>query len=263
MITVRELKIYPVKSLAGLPLQQHSINQYGFCYDREWMITDEQGMFITQREFPQLALVQPFIDDEFLSLTYNNKTVCIPLKSTSATHRSVQVWDDIVNAMDEGHTAAEFMSSILEKPCSVVRMSKTTKRFIDEKYSAKQDRVHFGDAMPFHVINTTSLDELNSRLDEPVSSDRFRANIMISGTTPYNEDTWKNIRIGDIEFTVPKTTSRCMITTINQQTAQTGKEPLRTLSLYRTMDSRTLFGIYLIHKQKYGIIRVGDVVEVL
>ncbi|MFN8368299.1 MAG: MOSC domain-containing protein [Candidatus Kapaibacterium sp.] len=263
MITIAELWIYPVKSLAGIRVDSHPLNEVGLVYDREWMITDSDGRFITQREYPVLALVQTAVDDTSLTLCYDGTTVEIPLQHSATNQRTVTVWDDTIQAHDEGEEVARFLTAVLGTNARLVRRIPTSMRSVDSKYAMNNDGVHFGDAMPLHVINTASLDELNSRLDEPVGADRFRANIVVQGASAYHEDTWKQVRINYVDCTVPKATGRCVMTTINQQTAISSKEPLRTLAQYRTIQNKTLFGVYLIHQQKYGVLNVGDEVIIL
>ncbi len=128
---------------------------------------------------------------------------------------------------------------------------------------AEQGPVSFVDGYPFLLISESSLADLNTRLPEPVSMQRFRPNIVLSGTAPYAEDSWSLIRIGTCIFEVMEACKRCTLTTINPDTTAIGKEPLETLATYRKdSDGDVVFGQYAIQRQ-HGTINVGDIVEIL
>jgi hypothetical protein len=123
-------------------------------------------------------------------------------------------------------------------------------------------QVNFADGYPLLLISEASLENLNTRLDEPLPMNRFRPNLVVQGCAPYAEDSWNGIQIGDVRLHVVKPCERCAITTVNQLTAEKGKEPLRTLATYRQSDGNVLFGQNLIHEGN-GMLRVGDEVEIL
>jgi uncharacterized protein YcbX len=135
-------------------------------------------------------------------------------------------------------------------------------RRVDPDFANPEDRVHLADGFPFLLISEASLEDLNSRLDEPLPMNRFRPNLVVRGVEPFAEDGWKNIRIGEMSFRVAKPCARCAITTVNQTTGQKGKEPLTTLAAFRKVNGEVMFGQNLIHESP-GILRVGDGVEVL
>lgn len=264
MICITHLFIYPVKSCAAISLPEAELDEYGFRYDRAWMITDSEGNFLTQREVRSLALVQPSLDAESLHLQLPDGSLyTLPLQREDAEYRRVQVWEDSVEAMDEGDDVAAFLSDTLQTPCRLVRMTERSQRYISPNYARNNDRVHFGDAQPLHLMNSASLAELNGRLDTPVPMNRFRANIVVEGAAAFAEDNWQKLGINGIDFDVPKATARCVVTTIDQQTGQSGSEPLRTLAQFRKQGNKTLMGVYLLHHQKQGVLRQGDSVEVL
>ena len=124
------------------------------------------------------------------------------------------------------------------------------------------DQVSFADGFPFLLLSVASLDKLNRRLSLSVSMDRFRPNIVIEGCEPHAEDRWDRIRIGEVPFRFAKPCARCLVTTVDQTTGERGREPLRTLSTYRTVDGQILFGQNLVHEGR-GAVGVGDPVEVL
>src|SRR5262249_19187395 len=154
-----------------------------------------------------------------------------------------------------------WLSDYLGQKCRLVRMADFTVRRLDERY-AKDGEVGFADGYPFLLISEASLSDLNERLAEPVPMNRFRPNIVTSGSGSYAEDRWKTIRIGTLEFRVVKPCDRCVITTVNQSTGDKGIEPLRTLATYRKSEAGVIFGQNLVH-QGTGSIYVGDSIEIL
>jgi uncharacterized protein YcbX len=144
----------------------------------------------------------------------------------------------------------------------MVFMPDETERFVDRSYAAQNEIVSFADAYPFLIIGQSSLDDLNSRLEEKLPMNRFRPNFVFDGGEPYEEDNWKKFKIGEVIFEAVKPCSRCVTTTIDQENAAKTDEPLKTLSSYRMINNKVMFGMNLIHEGT-GILRVGDEIEVL
>ena len=145
-------------------------------------------------------------------------------------------------------------------------MPDESKRAVNPFYAVRKfkDTVSFADGYPFMLLGQASLDDLNSRLAEPVPMNRFRPNFVVSGAEAFEEDNWKKIRIGTTMFHVVKPSERCVMPTIDQARGEkTGVEPLRTLSAYRTKKNKVLFGQNLIAEKAGGLVRVGDEVEIL
>lgn len=141
-------------------------------------------------------------------------------------------------------------------------MPETPSRFINRKYAPENSPVSFADAFPLLLISQMSLEDLNGRLTESVPMNRFRPNLVIDGTSAFEEDTWRSLQIGSVSFRVAKPCARCTVPTVNQDTGEAGKEPIRTLSTYRTRDSKVYFGQNLIHEDR-GILKVGDAAQAI
>jgi uncharacterized protein YcbX len=263
-VRVASLFYYPVKSCRGIAVEAATLDRRGIVGDRRFMIVDEWGRFISQRSHPQLALVDVRIDDGQLRFAAPGAdSVTIPIVRTGMP-RSVVVWQDECDAIDQGPAASEWLSEFLETKVDLVRIDDGFKRPIDPTYAVRStDEVAFADAYPLLVISEESLDDLNTRLDEPVLMNRFRPNIVVRGGGPYAEDQWRRVRFGDVSASVVKPCARCSITTVDQATGTRSKEPLRTLATYRFDPERdVLFGQNAIHSAP-GTIRVGDAVEVV
>jgi hypothetical protein len=259
--TVSDLFIYPIKSAQGICVDQAEVSERGFKLDRRWMLVDEEGEFLSQRSFPRLALVEPSFENELLTLR-NPEALPLTLPSTpdSTDQIRVEVWGDQCHAIRVSEAADTWFSDFLDVSCSLVYMPDSTRRRVDQDFSTSEDLVSFADGFPFLLVGQSSLDDLNRRLDDPVPMNRFRPNIVVSGTEPFAEDNWDEIRIGSVDFTVAKPCSRCTVTTVDQESGDRGKEPLRTLASYRRSGDKVLFGQNLIHQNR-GRIRVDDPVD--
>ncbi len=260
---VESLHIYPVKSCRGMDVGEATLDRLGFVGDRRYMIVDPENRFITAREYPRLVLVSTTLRESIVCLEAPGMPSLCFEPPTGNTLRSVRVWEDDCEAMDADDSAAVWFSRYLGFPVRLVHTKNEFHRLIDSTYNPGGRHVHFGDAYPLMVMSSASLEDLNSRLDQPLPMRRFRPSLVISGCRPFEEDTWRTIRIGSIECRVVKPCSRCVLTTVDPETGDKGHEPLRTLSTYRRApDGKINFGQNVIHDAE-GTIRVGDAVEVL
>lgn len=254
---------YPVKSLRGMGLDRVGLDARGFSLDRRWMLVDRQGLFLTQRELPRMTLVRTSIQSGRLTLQAPGMNdLLLPPESDSDETVPVKVWRDKCLARSAGKDADNWLSGFLDTGCRLVYLPDDQLRQVDLDYADKGDQTGFSDGFPLLLISEASLQDLNSRLPEPLPMERFRPNLVVSGCEPYAEDRWKRIRIGEIEFKLVKPCSRCAITTVNPESAQTGVEPLKTLSSYRREGNRVYFGQNLIHTG-IGELGLGMDVEVL
>lgn len=259
-LRVKSLYIYPVKSLGGVGVQEAEVQQRGLKWDRRWMLTDQEGTFISQRTYPQMAMLQVNLTANGLMVTLKQNLITpltIPYELTTNEEVTVSVWDDTCRAVKVSAIANEWFSEALKFPVKLVYMPATTQRLVDIDYATNKEIVSFADAYPFMMIGQSSLDDLNSRLDRPVLMNRFRPNIVFTGSAAYSEDIMHTFRISNITFHAVKPCARCVLTTIDQEQATKGVEPLKTLSTYRTIKNKVMFGQNLLH-ERTGAIRVGD-----
>lgn len=262
-LAVSELHVYPVKSCAGWTLDRAEAVATGFAHDREWMVADSEGGFITQRQYPKMALIRPSLSPEGLTLEAPGlPKIVVPIIEDGA-RVPVIVWESPCTAVDQGKAVSEWLSGYLGKECRLVRMAPEFQRGVKEKYrKSGKEVVGFADSMPFLLTSQASLDDLNSKLADKLPMDRFRPNIVVSGGAAFQEDAWKKIRIGSVVFRVSKACVRCEITTVDQRTGEKGGEPLETLGKYRTGPKGVMFGQNLIH-ENIGALQVDDIVEVI
>lgn len=262
-IQVQDIFIYPIKSLKGIRLESAKVLERGFQYDRRWMLVDRTGLFITQRTHHQMALIQVELQDKHLLVysTINQATpIQIPFNLQSESQIEVTIWDDriLVNLVDPSFD--KWFSEILGVDCQLVVMPESSERKVSSNYAINGESVSFADGMPYLIIGQESLNQLNLKLANPVSMNRFRPNIVFSGGEGFIEDGWKNIKIGTLDFCVVKPCARCVLITVDQETGKMSKEPLRTLASYRTINNKVYFGQNALALQE-GVLRVGDLIQ--
>jgi uncharacterized protein YcbX len=226
------------------------------------MVVDESGLFISQRQFPGMCL----IDVQFLAggirLVQGPDLLDVSVPNEGAQSRRVQVWDDSVSALDAGDAAAQWFTERLGRACQLVYMPDNALRRVDGAYASEGETVSFADGYPLLLISRASLDDLNSRLPQPVSMNRFRPNLVVSGCEPFAEDSWRRIRIGQMELDVAKPCSRCVMPSIVQETGERDPHINRALAGFRRVNGQILFGQNLLYRGS-GQLAVGDEVEVL
>jgi len=254
-----EIKIYPFKSLGGMSLQSAEVEERGLRYDRRWMLVDETNRFITQRSYPQMALIKVEIKDSLLTVAHKqNRLTPLTIKPFPYDGEGidVQIWKDNVTALKYNDDVNDWFTIAIGIKCALVYMPDTTKRKTNPDY-AKDRIVSFADGYPFLIIGEESLEELNNRLVVPLPMNRFRPNLVFKGGNSFDEDNWKTLRIGSAQFKVVKPCSRCAVTTVNQETSERGKEPLTTLTQFRSNNGEVLFGQNMV-SERTGVINVGD-----
>ena len=244
MIQVTDIYIYPVKSLKGVRLKEAETGLRGFKYDREWMITDSDYQFLTQREIEAMATITVSIAKDFL-LFQSSKGNELKINLNAKRGESVQVsiWRDTCNAFDEGEAASYWLTDELGywqgKTLRLVRFCSDRKRPVPAKYlHGREAESAFSDQFPYLITSLDSLKKLNEGLREngkqEVTMARFRPNIVVSDIASIENKTSLNLtsQDGHYEFGLRKPCKRCKITTINQDTGEIidFKEPLSTLT---------------------------------
>lgn len=260
---ISEIYIYPIKSLGAVSIESCEVQTQGFKYDREWMLTDLSGNFLSQRKIPQMSFFKVSILENGLSVVHKNfpeQILQIPFELKSPEKQMVSIWEDQLPALLVDPLIDEWFSNMLGLKCRLVRLDRENKRMVKSKYQVNGEHVSFADSMPYLLIGRSSLDELNSRLDQKIPMLRFRPNIVFTGGAPFEEDDWKQINIGKLTFKITKPCARCVMTTIHLETGKMGKEPLRTLTHYRQQNGKVLFGQNMITLEK-GTLNIGDGVK--
>ena len=256
------LHVYPIKSCGGIAVDEWVVDERGLRHDRRWMLVDETGCFMSQRELPRMALIKVRIESDGLVVDAPGmSSLKVPLRPPDGKPLLARVWEDLVECQTVD-AADRWFSEFLEISCKLVYLPDESVRPVDAAYAEPGDRVGLADGFPFLLISEASLADLNFRLEQPLPMNRFRPNLVVGGSEPFAEDGWSLVRIGRLTFRVVKPCARCTITTVDQESATKGKEPLRTLARFRRAGNKVLFGQNLIHNNS-GTLRTGDPVEIL
>ena len=261
------ISVFPIKSAKGFSLESTLIESMGIPYDRSFAIIGADDKIITARENPLLLTIQTKIENGYLELSSAGKETILLVfaELEQDTSISVGIFSDFTNAIPIHHRVNDWLSTILKQPVRLIKTDPDALRKMNEKYApVNQEVIRFCDLAPLHLISKSSLADLNSNLDQPVTTNRFRPNLVIEGSQPYVEDQWKTIQIGDCIFEVGMKTMRCNFLTLHPETTQRdpNQEPLRTLSKIRKVGNEVSFGIYLIPR-KLGMIKQRDRLIVL
>jgi uncharacterized protein len=269
-VVLSAINIYPVKSCRGIAVSSAQLDAWGLQFDRNWMVVDASGRFLSQRETPQLALVKPELvesESQIVALRLTSPSLPEQPLEVSLSFRpgqdtlkimEVEIWKDRCQAVDQGEAAAQWFSQVLGQAARLVRIGTGYDRPV-----GPEAQVSFADGFPLLLISEASLADLNQRLPDPLPMNRFRPNLVITGCDAYAEDTWQQIRIGEVIFNLVSPCERCLITTTDQATGtRTGPEPLKTLATYRRNSGGVIFGQNLVH-QVNGEVVAGSLVEVV
>ncbi len=265
MLSISHLYVYPIKSLGGIELNEARLTDRGFEHDRRWMLVGEDNRFLTQREFAQMALLRTAIHANELTVYEKGSEadkISLNLYPTGTDLMSVQVWDDVCEAIEVSNEANAWFTEKLNLSCKLVYMPDASVRKVDTEYAFNNELTGFSDAFPVLMIGQASLDDLNSRLENPVPMNRFRPNIVFTGGAAFEEDTMQHFQIAGIDLYAVKPCARCVVTTTDQETGIIAKEPLKTLSTYRTGNNKVYFGQNILYKNT-GTIKVGDELKVV
>ena len=264
-LTLSQIYIYPIKSLGGISLETALVQERGLQYDRRWMLVDENNQFLTQRTFAEMALLQVELTADGLRVQHKIKPLApllIPFEPLTQEQFQVSVWDDVCTAIEVSIAANAWFSEALNRFCRLVYMPETTRRPVDTAHAHQGEIVSFADGYPILVIGEASLQDLNTRLENPVPMNRFRPSLVFTGGKPYEEESWNFFSIQKNQFQGVKPCSRCVLTTIDKNTAIKEQEPLRTLSAYRRVGHKVLFGQNVLPLTPGSSISIGDVIRV-
>jgi hypothetical protein len=266
MLVLEEIYVYPIKSLPGVRVSQSAVKEKGLEFDRRMMLTDTSGVFLTQRSLPLLSQFEMEMKDEMLTVRSRinpDREFSMNLKEDKSGEKFLsQVWDDEVETIEFNPDFSAWFSDELSLSCRLVYFPEQAERITDPDYVPMKQHVSLSDGFPFMIIGQESLKDLNKRLSEPVTMNRFRPNFVYSGGYPYQEDEFKTIKIGASIFKGVKPCSRCVFTTVDQITGKAGKEPLQTLSGYRKKNNQVYFGMNLIAGNE-NLIKQGDEIHLL
>lgn len=264
---VTALNVYPVKSCGGIAVDDVTVLDAGFAFDRQWLVVTPEGRFLTQREHPRLALVGTAVEHGRLVLRFPDGVRAEGVSGAGGRRRDVVIWDDRCSGLDCGDAVAERLSALLGRAVRLVEFDASVPRLKRSPWLGDATAtLRYPDGYPILLISEESLDDLNARLPAPLPMNRFRPNVVVRGLGAFGEDRVRELRAGSLRLQPVKACTRCTITTTDQVTAAVDPaEPLRTLKTYRW--DRELRGITFgqnvaIAAGVGATLRVGDVLEV-
>lgn len=263
-IALQSISVYPIKSSSGIQLSSSWVEELGLAFDRRFVVASPTGEMFTARTEPRLCLIQANLTANGINITAPSMPVLsIEYAKLSSEYQNITVWKSIINSQKSTEQYNQWFTRYLGKPCQLLFFGENSERFVKNKNS----QVGFADSYPLLLISQQSLTNLNQKLgaSNVISMTQFRPNIVVEGCASFDEDTWKHIRIGEVEFEVTKPCSRCVFTTIYSTTAEKNsqQEPLKTLKSYRQVEGGdVMFGQNLVPLNQ-GQIKINDKVEVL
>ncbi|WP_353499625.1 hybrid-cluster NAD(P)-dependent oxidoreductase [Vibrio sp. CB1-14] len=257
-----QINIYPVKSVGGISLSSSWVEKQGLCFDRRFMVALSDGAMVTARKYPNMVKVSSSLLPTGIIFTYPGMA---PLRLEYSSFKLQQtpatVWKDNFAAYTTTDEADDWFSQVLDQRVELLFTGEQSNR-VREKLG---HNVSFADGYPLLIISQGSLDELNRRSSETHSMEQFRTNLVVGSDEPFVEDSWKRIKIGEVEFEAVKPCERCILTTVDVEKGafRESKEPLNTFSRFRENErGGVFFGQNLVAKNE-GMIRTGDEIEVL
>jgi len=261
------LAIYPLKSGRQVRVSSMALDRFGPAGDRRWMLVDTSGRFVTQRTHPRMCLMTATLENGRLLLQAPGQPDLQVVPMTGAEPLTVTVWDDQVAALAVSPTADAWCSAFLKMPVRLVWMPESTHRTVSPAHAGAGHTTGFSDGFPLLLVTQSSLDHLNALLLSPVDWRRFRPNIVVDGDlSPHAEDGWKRLLIGDVELTVVKPCSRCVIPAIDPDTADKNGQILTVMREYRAgVDGKTYFGqnVIVSRRPEGARLNLGDPVRML
>ena len=283
---VQQIFCYPVKSCRGSSLLESQVQKEGLVSDRRFIIISSDNVMVTQRTHPKLALVEALVSGDSLVLNApGHEKLEVPVKESSDVF---QVGLHPVSRAAAGETppremvaasllpdaAHQWITQYLEgteqRQFRVAVMPQQHIRHVTRKQY--DHTVGFADIMPILMGNLKTLDDINHRAKAQFDIRRFRPNLVVNGNTPFEEHTWKRVKIGNHIYRVVKNCTRCVMTTVNLEKGEKGKGPQENplphlLAAWKEnlskLPKNTYFGVYLIPESESGNVVVGDAVEVL
>jgi uncharacterized protein YcbX len=279
MPILTQLNLYPIKSCAGIALREAVLTPAGLTseqiYDREWMVVDADGNFMSQRQHPRMALIVPRIKSDTLELRAPGMLrLEVPLGLPAPEDErtlEVRVWDDTVKAYDCDETTATWFSKFLGTPCRLVRFHADARRLSSREWTGEVEAPNmFTDGFPMLVISEESLADLNEKLRaqgrDSLPMNRFRPNLVIAGIGAYEEDHADEIRVAGARLQPVKPCARCNMPSVDQGSGVPGPDPLDVMQSYRTnarVGGGITFGMNTILLDGEGqVLRVGQEVDV-
>ncbi|MEQ8927105.1 MAG: MOSC domain-containing protein [Fulvivirga sp.] len=255
--------IYPIKSLGGIELESSITTQRGLEYDRRFMLIDENNKFLTIRQHKEFLFYQLKKSESGFTIQHKNKTqqLHIPWAISTGKKITAKIWDDEVEAVVAEDHINTWFSNELGFNCRLVYLPDESPRRVQPDWVKNEHHVSLADAYPYLIVGENSVADLNAKIQESITYKRFRPNLVFTGGQAYEEFLWKDITIGAAELQCIKPCTRCIVITMNPETAEVGKEPLKTLFKQR-INEKMVFGENAILLAG-SLVKVGDEITII
>ena len=240
---IQSFHVYPIKSLYGINVENPEATPRGFLHDRSFMLVDQNGDFVTQRNHAQLCLFKTKFSSQSIQVSFGESQINVPLESAHNALQRVNIWDDELMAHTLSKEINDWFSTHLSMNLKLVSFGNQSIRNKHIARFKKDIPISFSDGYPYLLIGTASLDKLNQQLESAISMDRFRGNIIVETDIPHIEDTWDQFQIGECLFQNVKPCPRCPVINIEQSNGEQNKAITKVLSSYRKFDNNILFGM--------------------
>lgn len=263
---VHRLYRYPVKSLGGQSVNSLLPETRGFADDRRWCFVDKRGNFMGQRRYVGLTHFRAEIHGDelrFYRIADDTLVGAVAGARVGEKQCEVTVWDATFNATQIAYAGIDGLTETLGiAGARLVYMSASDHRPVDPAYAKAGEEVSFADGYPYLITTTASLNDLSERVEEPLDERRFRPNIVVNTDTAYVEDQWRQLRVGNHQFRLPKPCARCIMITQHPDTGDRNPRVLAELAAYRKEGRKILFGMNACWEGGEGLVNVGDTVIV-
>jgi uncharacterized protein YcbX len=253
-----DIYIYPIKSLGGIRLESAKLTQKGLENDRRWMLVNDRNQFLTIRQHPEFLFysLRPTDNGFEVIRKGDNDTLLIPFEINEGTPITVEVWEDQVEALEARASYHQWFTKQLGFSCKLVYMPTLAQRRVEPEWVTEEHHLSFADTYPYLILGKKSLKDLNQKLKDQITMQRFRPNLVFDGGEPYEEFLWKEIAIGEGLLKGIKPCTRCIVINMDPETAVNGKEPLKTLFKQR-IEENMVFGLNTIALNTNHI-NIGD-----
>jgi uncharacterized protein len=234
LVTATAFFVYPLKSARGIACSSVKVAATGFEFDRQWMLIDARGAFLSQRTHPQLARIEPVLGPVGLQLRAPSISALDIPYAASGPEIPVRVHGDPCVGVDQGKEAGDWATEVVGQTARLVRVPAMNERMANPDFSGSVAApVGFADSFPLLICNQASLDDLNTRLPEPIPMSRFRPNIVLTGLDPWAEDHIDTVQLGSLTLQLVKPCTRCVIPSIDQDTGRSSTDPTPALKSFR------------------------------
>lgn len=260
MISISSIYSFPVKSCGALRLKSCEVQPHGLKGDREYMLVDENGSFLTQRKFPVLSQITPAIIDGALHLSYNNEHIDLS-SAEYVKNIQVKIWRSEMLASVASGATNEWFSEIIGEKVRLVKYSRESQRTKRLSEQSRELPLRFSDGYPIHIMGQSTLEEIERELKCEITPFRFRPNFILEGIPAFEESRIRRIRGKMVELEIVKPTTRCTIPNIDPDTGQRDMNILRYLKSRSANSPKAELGVYA-YPENDGVINIGEEISI-